>query len=146
MVSLDEICRGDHLPRFNSNYTVGLAKVTASLLTNLRSLESFENLLLLAVEVFGDLPNLPFSVESVKRIHIPRKEGYRKRNWFKRIHPWKLKRLHTSHFGIEEMKVRAMISNKQNVENEAFKVGFTLLKIKLIEKFKLKIKLTETKI
>ena len=39
-----------------------------------------------------------------------------------------------------------MISNQQDVENEAFKMGFTLLKIKLIEKFKLKIKLTATKI
>ena len=38
-----------------------------------------------------------------------------------------------------------MISNKQNVENEASKVGFTLLEIKPIEKFKLKIKLAETK-
>ena len=37
-----------------------------------------------------------------------------------------------------------MSSNKKNIENEAFKV-FTLLKINLIEKFKLKIKLTETK-
>ena len=32
-----------------------------------------------------------------------------------------------------------MISNKQNFENEAFKVDFVLLKIKIIEKFKLKI-------
>ena len=38
-----------------------------------------------------------------------------------------------------------MISNKQNVENEAFKVGVTLLKVKLIGKFKLKNKLTEKK-
>ena len=37
---------------------------------------------------------------------------------------------------------RTMISNKQNVENEAFKMCFTLLKVNLIEKFKLKIKLT----
>ena len=46
----------------------------------------------------------------------------------------------------QEVKGRTVISSKQNVENEAFEVGFTLLKIKLIEKFKLKIKLTETKI
>ena len=39
-----------------------------------------------------------------------------------------------------------MISKTQNVETEAFKVGFTLLKIKLIEKFNLKIKPTKTKI
>ena len=39
-----------------------------------------------------------------------------------------------------------MISNKQNVENEAFKVSFVLLNIKIIEKFKLNIKLIETKI
>ena len=39
-----------------------------------------------------------------------------------------------------------MIFNMQNVENEAFKVGFTLLKIELIERIKLKIKLTETEI
>ena len=42
--------------------------------------------MLLAVEGFGDLPNLLFSEEWVKRIQIPKKEGYRKRNWFKRIH------------------------------------------------------------
>ena len=35
-----------------------------------------------------------------------------------------------------------MTSNKQNVRNEAFTVGFTLLKIRLTEKLKLKIKLT----
>ena len=56
------------------------------------------------------------------------------------------KKLHTSDIVIKEIKGRAMISNKQHVNNEAFKVGLTLLKIKLIEKFKLKIKLTETKI
>ena len=39
-----------------------------------------------------------------------------------------------------------MTSNKQNVENKAFNVGFTLLKIKLLEKIALKIKITETKI
>ena len=41
----------------------------------------------LAVEGFGDLPNLPFSEEWVKRISIPKIEGYQKWNWFKRIHP-----------------------------------------------------------
>ena len=60
---------------------------TASLLTNLRSLKSLENLLLFAVEGLGDLPNLLFSEEWVKRINIPNREGYRKCNWFKRIHP-----------------------------------------------------------
>ena len=35
-----------------------------------------------------------------------------------------------------------MISSKQNFRSEAFKMGFTHLKIKLIEKFKLKINLT----
>ena len=39
-----------------------------------------------------------------------------------------------------------MTSNKQIVENEAFKMGFTLLKIKPIEKFKPEIKLTHKKI
>ena len=39
-----------------------------------------------------------------------------------------------------------MMSNNQNFENEAFKVGFVLLKIKIIEKFKLKINFIETKI
>ena len=43
-------------------------------LTNIRSLNSLGNLLLLAVEGFGDLPNLPFSEEWIKRIHIPKKK------------------------------------------------------------------------
>ena len=73
LVSFDEICRRGHLPCLNSNSTAGLAKLTASLLTNLTSLESLENLLLLAVEGFGDLLNLPFSEEWVKRTHIPKK-------------------------------------------------------------------------
>ena len=53
-----------------------------------------------------------------------------------------------THFRLCIIEIRGptMISNKQNIENEAFKVGFRPLKIKLIEKFKLKIKLTETKI
>ena len=55
---------------------MGLAKLTASILTNLKSVESLENLLILAVEGFGDLPNLPFSEEWVKIINIRRKEGY----------------------------------------------------------------------
>ena len=54
--------------------------------------------------------------------------------------------LHTSNFVIKEVKGRTMISCKQNFENEAFKMGFTLLKIKLTEKFKLKVKLTVTKV
>ena len=57
-----------------------------------------------------------------------------------------IKTLDTSNVAIEEIKGRTMISKKQNVENKAFKVRFTLLKIKLIKKFKLKRKLTETKI
>ena len=55
---------------------------TAGLLTNLRSLKSLENLLRLAVEGLGDLPNLPFSEEWVKRINIPKK-----RRLPKIIHP-----------------------------------------------------------
>ena len=38
-----------------------------------------------------------------------------------------------------------MISNKSNVENYAFRVGFALLKVKLIEKFELKKKLLRQK-
>ena len=53
----------------------------------IRCPESLENLLLLAVDGFGDLPNLLSPEEWVKRTQIPKKEGYRKRNWFKRIHP-----------------------------------------------------------
>ena len=56
------------------------------------------------------------------------------------------KKLQSSKSVIKEITSRTMIFNKQYVENEAFKMGFTLLKIKLVEKFKLKIKLTETKI
>ena len=57
-----------------------------------------------------------------------------------------IKALHTSNFVIKELNGRTMISDKQYVKNEAFKVVFTLLKIKLIKKFNLKIKFTETKI
>ena len=39
-----------------------------------------------------------------------------------------------------------MISSKQNFKNKAFKMGFVFLKIQIIEKFNLKIKLTEIKI
>ena len=56
--------------------------------------------------------------------------------------------LHISNFIttiFRKIKSQTMISNKQNLENEPFKVGFVLLKIIIIEKFKLKIKLTETK-
>ena len=45
---------------------MGSAKLMASLLTNLRSVEILENLLFLAVEGLGDLPNQPFSEEWVK--------------------------------------------------------------------------------
>ena len=48
---------------------------TASLLTNHRSLKSLENLLLLAVEGFGDLPNLPFLEKWAKRINILKKKA-----------------------------------------------------------------------
>ena len=53
--------------------------------------------------------------------------------------------LHTSNVVNKDIKSRTMISKKQNAENEAFKVVFTLIKIKLIENSKIKIKLTETK-
>ena len=66
--------RKNWFPTLNLNSTVGLAKLIASFLTNLRSFESLENLLLLAVESFGDLQTY-------------REKGYRKRNWFKIIHP-----------------------------------------------------------
>ena len=49
---------------------MGLAKLIASLHTNLRSLESPANFLLLAVEGFRELPNLAFSEECLERIHI----------------------------------------------------------------------------
>ena len=67
-----KICRQGHLPRPNLNYTVGLARLTASLLTNLRSVDSLKNLLHSAQEGVGDLPNLPFPEEWVKRINIPK--------------------------------------------------------------------------
>ena len=44
------------------------------------------------------------------------------------------------------MKGRTVISDKQNLENKAFQMGFMHLKIKITEKFKLKTNLTETKI
>ena len=65
------------------------AKLTASLLSSLRSFESLESLLLLAVEALRDLPNLPFSEEWLKRINTPKREGYQKQSWFKRILPIK---------------------------------------------------------
>ena len=46
--------------------------------------------------------------------------------------------LHTLNFVVKEIKCRTVISSKQNIKNEAFKVGFTPLKIELVEKFKLK--------
>ena len=52
---------------------------------------------------------------------------------------------YVTHFKICYQR-RQKISNKQNVKSKAVEVGFTLLKINLIEKFKLKTKLTETKI
>ena len=44
------------------------------------------------------------------------------------------------------IKGQTIISNKQYFKNEASKVGFAPLKIKIIEKFKVKIKLTEKSI
>ena len=38
-----------------------------------------------------------------------------------------------THFKLYHHKNKMRISNKQNFENEAFKVGFVLLKIKLTE-------------
>ena len=58
----------------------------------------------------------------------------------------KLETSHTLNVIIKKIKGRTMISDKHNVANEAFKVGSTLLKMKLIEKSKVKIKLTDTKI
>ena len=63
------------VPRLNLNSTVDLAKLIASFLIN-----KSRNLLLLAVKGFGDLPNLRCSEEWLERIHIPKKEGHRKRN------------------------------------------------------------------
>ena len=54
-----------------------------------------------------------------------------------------LKWLYTSNFAIKEIKGQTIISNKQNVENKAFQMGFMHLKIKIKEKFKLKTKLTK---
>ena len=53
---------------------------------------------------------------------------------------------HVTHFKLcfKEIKGRTIISNEQNVENEAHKIGFTLLKIKIIERFKLKLRLILT--
>ena len=47
---------------------------------------------------------------------------------------------------MKEIKGRTIISHKQSLENKAFQMGFMHLKIKIKEKFKLKTKLTETKI
>ena len=47
-----------------------------------------------------------------------------------------LEKVHTSDFITTKIKGQAMISHKQNFEKEAFKVGFVLLKIKIIEKIK----------
>ena len=66
LVSLDENCRRSHLLRLNLNSAVQFAN--KSLLSRKSRKPS-----ILAVEGFGDLPNLPFSEEWVKRIHIPRK-------------------------------------------------------------------------
>ena len=52
-----------------------VAELMASLLINLRSVESLGSILLLAVEGLRDLPHLPFSEEWVKRIHISKKKA-----------------------------------------------------------------------
>ena len=54
--------------------------------------------------------------------------------------------LHASNFLIKEIEGQTMISYKQNVESKAIKIASTLLKRKIIEKCKLKRRLTETKI
>ena len=77
----------ESLPLSNSNSTAGLAKLTASWLTNLKALESLTNLLRLAVEDFWDLPNLPFSEEGVKRKQIPKKKASENRTGLKELHP-----------------------------------------------------------
>ena len=78
LVSQDEIFRRSHLPRLDSNFKGGLAKLTASLLTNLGSLKSLANLLLLAVEAFREIPNLPFSEEWLKREYTSREKATEK--------------------------------------------------------------------
>ena len=54
----------------------------------------------------------------------------------------------TSNFAIKEIRGRTIISHKQNLENKGrfYMMGFMHLKIKIEEKFKLKTKLTKTKI
>ena len=52
--------------------------------------------------------------------------------------------VHTLNFITTKIQGQIMISNKQNFENEASKVGFVLLK-KITEKLKVKIKLIDTK-
>ena len=54
--------------------------------------------------------------------------------------------LYTSNFVIKEMKGRTIISNEQNFPKQSFLDGFMHLKIKIKEKFKLKTKLSKTKI
>ena len=49
-------------------------------------------------------------------------------------------------FAIKEIKRRAIISDKQNLKNKAFYMGFMYLKIKIKENFKLKTKLTKANI
>ncbi len=46
-------------------------------------LKSLGNLLILMTEGFGELQNLPFSEEWLRKTHIPKKEGYWKKNWFR---------------------------------------------------------------
>ena len=57
-----------------------------------------------------------------------------------------LKMLYTSNFVIKEKKGRTIIPDKQNLENKALQMGFMHLKTKIKEKFKLRTKVTETKI
>ena len=49
-------------------------------------------------------------------------------------------------FEMLQLRGRTIISNEQNFENKAFQMGFLHLKIRIQAKFKLKTKLSKTKI
>ena len=90
---LNEICRQSHLPCWNSNFTVGLAKLTASSITNLNIDLSkvSETLCFWQWKVLKTFRTYRFQKTGLnnyqKRLHIPKQEGCEKRNWFERIHP-----------------------------------------------------------
>ena len=70
-------------------------------------------------------------------------------SWQKSMSFWECSNLEaekTSNFAIKEIKGRTIISDKQNLEHKASQVGFMHLEIKIKEKFKLKTKVTKTKI